>query len=166
MKCTIKEAEILLRNGYVVGVPTDTVYGFAALEGYEAKIYHLKGRNRKKKLITMLANMDDLNVTNKLKKEFIKNWPGKVTYVFEEEQELKSYRIPKEANLLLLLKESNLKILTTSANKSGDEPCLSAEEFERRFPKVPLLEEPIKVIKGKQPSKIFVYNRGIKIRIR
>ncbi len=166
MKCTIKEAEVLLKKGYVIGIPTDTVYGFAALEGFEAKIYHLKGRNRKKKLITMLANMDTLNVNDKLKKEFIKNWPGKVTYIFEEENQLKSYRIPKEDNLLVLLKHSKLKILTTSANKSGDEPCLSAEEFERRFPNIPLLEEMINVKKGKQPSKIFVYNHGIKIRIR
>ncbi len=166
MRCNIKEAIILLNQGYVIGIPTDTVYGFAVKEEYAHKIYDLKGRNRKKKLITMLANSSELNVKNELRKEFAMNWPGQVTYIFEENEELKSYRIPSEPNLLGLLKESGMKILTTSANYSGDEPALSAEEFESRFSNIPLLEEKIAYQKGLTPSKIFVCSRKNKIKIR
>ncbi len=166
MRCNIREAIILLNQGYVIGVPTDTVYGFAVLDKYAHKIYDLKGRNRKKKLITMLANGSELNVNKHIKKEMLINWPGKVTYIFEENAELKSYRIPSEPNLLNLLRESKLRILTTSANYSGDEPALSAEEFERRFKNIPLLEEKIAYEKGLTPSKIYLCSRTNKIKIR
>ncbi len=166
MRCNIKEAMILLDHGYVIGIPTDTVYGLAVLKGHAHKIYDIKGRNRKKKLITMLADSSVLDVNKMLKKEFALNWPGKVTYVFEEAGELKSYRIPSEPNLLELLKQSGYQILTTSANLSGDEPALNREEFEAKFPTIPLLEEKIYYQKGKTPSKIYVCNRQRKIKIR
>lgn len=166
MRCSEKEAIILLKKGYVIGIPTDTIYGFAALEEYEHKIYQKKGRNPKKKLITMLSENVKFNIDRKLKWEMIKNWPGKVTYVFEEHGKLTSYRIPDEKNVTTMLANSGLRIKTTSANKSGDEPCLSREEFYRRFPDVPLLDEVQTSEKTLSPSKIYVYNRGKKIRIR
>lgn len=166
MKCNIKEAIILLEKGYVIGIPTDTVYGFAVLEKYAYKIYDLKGRNRKKKLITMLASHEQLDVNKRIKKEFETNWPGKVTYIFEEKGELKSYRIPQEPNLFKLLEESGMNLLTTSANYSGEEPALSASEFEMRFRNIPLLEEKVKFTKGLTPSKIYICSRTTKIKIR
>lgn len=166
MICNIREAEILLKKGQVIGVPTDTVYGLASLEEYEYKIYQIKGRNRKKKLITMLSNEEELKVDNKLRKEFTKNWPGKVTYIFEEFGRLISYRKPNEPNLQRLLSRENIRLKTTSANISGNEPCLTKEEFEETFPSIPLLEEKIKCEKGNQPSKIIVYNRSKKFKIR
>lgn len=166
MRCNITDAIILLEQGYVIGIPTDTVYGFAVLEQYAHKIYDLKGRNRKKKLITMLADSGQLDVNRSIRKEFAKNWPGKVTYIFEENNELKSYRIPSEPNLLKLLEVSGMKILTTSANYSGDEPALSAEEFESRFSNIPLLEEKVSFTKGLSPSQIYICSRKTKVKIR
>ncbi len=166
MKCNIKQAIILLKKGYVIGIPTDTVYGLAVLEAFEHKIYALKGRNRNKKLITMIANSETLPVDAKLKREFVKNWPGKVTYVFEEEGKLNSYRKTSEPNVQKLLHESKLRIKTTSANKSGEPACLNREDFMKVFPKVPLLEERFISPKGNVPSKIIVYNRTKMIRIR
>ncbi len=166
MVCNEKEAIILLKKGYVIGIPTDTVYGLAVLEPYAYKIYQLKGRNRQKKLITMIGDNVEFMVDQKLKQEFKKNWPGKVTYVFEESGQLNSYRKPNELNVLSLLNRSDLKIKTTSANISGTSPCLTREEFHRVFPTIPLLEEVVFTPKGNSPSKIIVYNRTKKIRIR
>ncbi len=166
MVCNEKEAIILLKKGYVIGIPTDTVYGLAVLESYAYKIYQLKGRSRQKKLITMIGDNVKFKVDQKLKQEFKKNWPGKVTYVFEEEGQLNSYRKPNEPNVLSLLNKSNLKIKTTSANISGTSPCLTREEFYQVFPEIPLLEEVVFTRKANSPSKIIVYNRTKKIRIR
>ncbi len=166
MICNIKEAAVLLKQGYVIGIPTDTVYGLASLVENEHKIYRIKGRSRTKKLITMLANSETLDVDQKLMREFVKNWPGKVTYIFEENGKLNSYRKPDEPNVQRLLSKSGLRIKTTSANISGNPPCLTREEFEQTFPNIPLLKEEIKCEKGNEPSKIIVYNRKKKIRIR
>ncbi len=161
-----KDAIALLKKGHVIGIPTDTVYGFAVLEEFEYKIYNLKGRDKNKKLITMVGTEYMFNVAKYIKKDMLRFWPGQVTIIFEENGILNSYRIPNETNVIRMLNHSGLKIKTTSANKSGMPPCLTAEEFEQRFKNVPLLAEVSKVSKSKNPSKIFVYNRNKKIRIR
>lgn len=155
----VKTAKVLLDLGYVIGIPTDTVYGFCAKPEYAYKLYNLKGRSKSKKLITMVDSFKNKRVKRSLKSEMIIKWPGNTTFIFEEDCKLNSYRIPNEPNLLELLKHTGY-VVTSSANYSGDEPCLSSEEFESRFSNIPLLCEKQKIKKSENPSTILLYNRG------
>lgn len=160
MVVSLKECSVLLKAGYVVGVPTDTVYGLASIDKYSYKIYNIKGRNKNKKLITMINDKNIFShIDKKLYKKMIEKWPGNTTVIFEEFGKLNSYRIPNEENLLNLLSLTG-PLVTTSANSSGKAPCLTKEEFLQTFPNIPLLEEKQKTKKLSKPSDILLYNRG------
>ncbi|MGL4588674.1 MAG: L-threonylcarbamoyladenylate synthase [Mycoplasmatales bacterium] len=161
-----KEAVALLKAGYVVGIPTDTVYGFAVLEQHKLAVYKLKKRKLAKKLITFVSEQTYFEgINDSLKALMYKSWPGAVTIIFEVNEELTSYRVPKRIEVLNLLKKTG-PLLTTSANISGTNACLSASEFEKRFPEVPLLKHNQKISNLRTPSKILVYNRRKTFRIR
>ena len=159
MVIKLNEAIEKLEAGQVVGVPTDTVYGFACLDFAIDKIYELKGRGRDKKIIRMVSKKEMLNVRDQdLLKLMNEVWPGQTTLIFDYEGSMESFRIPKEENLLNLLSEVKKQLYVTSANESGETACLTKEEFEIRFPNVPLLEEVLECSKSNTPSKILLYN--------
>lgn len=162
-----KEAIILLKKGNVVGIPTDTVYGFAALEKYQYKIYQLKKRHHHKPLITMVSDINRIaKVDLKLKRMMIKNWPGKVTFIFQINNSFKSYRIPNQGDVLSLLKTANLTIKTSSANISGQQPITNEKQFVENFPNIACLKNNQKLNISCVPSEIFVYNKGSLFKIR
>ena len=128
----------VLRNGGVVLIATDTVYGLAALptnaEAVE-KIYALKKRPRNMFLPVMVANMHDLELLgldiNTNARKFFKSdlVPGAITFVlgFKDDtlkpdwlatREEIATRIPDNTLLLSLLKETG-PLLVTSANING-----------------------------------------------
>ncbi|WOO87960.1 Sua5/YciO/YrdC/YwlC family protein [Mollicutes bacterium LVI A0039] len=167
MDLSIEEAIEKLNNGEVIGVPTDTVYGLSSCLDYGEKIYEAKQRSHGKKLITMLHDYKCLEITNPvLKKRMEEVWPGAVTLIFEYNSEMTSFRIPNEPNLLLLLERLGKPIYTTSANISGEDPCLSREEFKQKFPNIGLLKEDIDSLKSAVPSEIYVFNNNQFERIR
>ncbi len=155
-----------LKKGNVVGIPTDTVYGFAVLKPYAYKIYDLKNRDRNKKLISFVKRDYNFIVDNNVKEIFSKYWPGNYTFIIKEDGQLVSYRIPNEPNVLELLDTLDDVLLTTSANLSGDTPVYSSDEFEQRFPDIALLKEEIVIDKSNEPSEIYILEDGKKIKIR
>lgn len=99
----INTAAKILRNGGLVGIPTETVYGLAAnaLNGEAvAKIFKAKGRPMDNPLIVHIANFSDIEKYNlvdeipqlayKLAKAF---WPGPLTIIMK-----KSSVIPNEVS--------------------------------------------------------------------
>lgn len=57
-------AAAALKGGHVVAVPTDTVYGIAALaQSTEAvrKLYDIKGRNFEKPIAISVGNIEDVH---------------------------------------------------------------------------------------------------------
>ncbi len=164
-----KESEIIkaLKDGEVVGIPTDTVYGFAVLSEFSNKVYDLKKRPLNKKLISFIPSVDFVGEVDDLSNDDIsalasKYWPGPNTLIFNKGGELTSFRIPNEKNILSLLDSLGDIMLTTSANISGEETCLSKEDFEKRFPNVKLLEEKFVSKKQNKASNIYVItNDGI-----
>ena len=137
---TSKTNEIVqtLRNGGVVLIATDTVYGLAALPTDEKaveKIYSLKARPRNMNLPIMVANMHDLELLgldiNPIARKLFESdlVPGAITFVLGfKDDSLKPYwlktreeiatRIPDNELLLSVLKETG-PLLVTSANKHG-----------------------------------------------
>ncbi len=167
MDISINQAIELLENGQVIGVPTDTIYGISSLINFGDKIYEVKRRDRTKKLVTMISDVSQINVTDKVLLDKMKEvWPGAVTLIFEYEGEMTSFRIPDEPNLIELIDRLGKPIYTTSANISGEDPCLDRKQFKDVFPNIGLLEEKVEGPRSSVPSEIYVYKKGKFERIR
>ena len=134
----ITRAARILRDGGLVAVPTETVYGLAARADNDeavSRIYSAKGRPDFNPLIVHVASLelarklaDFSNVAEKLAAE---HWPGPLTLVLPRRQdaglaeavtaglETVAIRMPSHAVMRALLEESGLPIAAPSANRSG-----------------------------------------------
>ncbi|MEG2720564.1 MAG: L-threonylcarbamoyladenylate synthase, partial [Oscillospiraceae bacterium] len=96
-----KKAGELLRNGEVVGMPTETVYGLAAnalSSDAAAKIFKAKGRPQDNPLIVHISEFNEIydlvkEVPKNAKKLAENFWPGPLTMIME-----KSSLIPIEVS--------------------------------------------------------------------
>ncbi|HAE38208.1 MAG TPA: threonylcarbamoyl-AMP synthase [Candidatus Riflebacteria bacterium] len=139
-----------LDHGAVVIIPTDTLYGFAVaahLPAAVARIYEIKNRDARKPLILFLDQIEQLpqsgfNLTSELEQNLQQYWPGALTAILHkpDHKDLSAFtfekigvRIPAHAQLQQLLAGYGHKLLTTSANRSGEpsdcDPACLAEEF-------------------------------------
>ena len=133
----IKSACEILKNGGVVGIPTETVYGLAA-NAYDseaiAKIFTAKGRPQDNPLI---VHISDTNMLYDLAAEIPKTalalaerfWPGPLTMVFKKTEKVPSavsagldtvaVRMPSNKTARSIIEESGLPLAAPSANISG-----------------------------------------------
>lgn len=137
----------ILKNGGVIAVPTDTIYGLAALVSKEQavrRIYEIKGRSFTKPLAMSVGCVDDIFTWSKptLTKEQLSTGdllPGPVTLMFERQSTLPLYfnpdvmnvaiRIPKCQFMIELAQRLNEPIALTSANISNEPSTISIDEF-------------------------------------
>ena len=143
-----------MKNGAVAVIPTDTLYGFAvSYNSKEAieKVYTIKNRDTRKPLILFVNSVNELDnlglkTTDEYKSKIKANWPGGLTAVLNRPSEGKlsdfnfptiGVRAPNHKNLLNLLDYLPIKLLTTSANRSGapsdTNPDVIAKEFEKEI---------------------------------
>jgi L-threonylcarbamoyladenylate synthase len=142
----IKRALELLRAGEVIGFPTETVYGLAALASNQAavrRIYELKGRSFSQPLVLMVADAEAVEgwalVDDRARAFMGRWWPGPLTLVLPAAPGLRpplvagrprtlGVRIPDYAPALALLRAAGTGLATTSANLSGQPPAQTALE--------------------------------------
>ena len=152
VKCNeegIKIALEAIKNGSIVVIPTDTVYGIGCDPyNHEAvkTIYKIKGREKTKLLpvlgyskeeIEKIAFFDELS--EKIANKF---WPGGVTLILKiKKREIANslnledkiaVRVPNHSCLLALLKECKL-LVGTSANLSGFPPFKDSSEISSKI---------------------------------
>lgn len=125
----------LLRNGEVVAIPTETVYGLGANaldENGVKKIYQAKGRPSDNPLIVHVADfemIERLAYVNDRAKIVMQNFmPGAVTMVLKKKDIVPScvtggldtvgIRMPANEVALRLIKESGVPVCAPSANTS------------------------------------------------
>jgi len=134
-----------LGSGRPVVIPTDTVYGIAALPGVPGAtdaVFAAKGRPADKPLPVLAAKLEDLDgicelgpTTRRLARAF---WPGPLTLVVPRAPALRwklgptteptmAVRIPDCDVALRLLARSG-PLAVTSANRSGDQPATTVAE--------------------------------------
>lgn len=135
----ISRAAEILRNGGLVAVPTETVYGLAG-NGLDPaaveKIYEVKGRPEQKPLSLMVPGKEAIaeyceDVPPGAYVLAEKFWPGPLTIVLKAKSHIPSIvlagghtvglRCPDQADTLALLKECALPLAAPSANPSGAE---------------------------------------------
>ena len=135
---TIGEATVRLRDGGLVAVPTETVYGLAADStnaSAVAEIYRTKGRPDFNPLIVHVPDLDAARKLGKfddLATKFAGTlWPGPLTLVVPKSENCPvaaavtagldtiALRCPAHPVMRELLKESGLFLAAPSANRSG-----------------------------------------------
>lgn len=141
-------AAAALRRGEVIGFPTDTVYGLAALAsapGSRAAISAIKGRSHTQPLILMCASIEEVRsfaeLPPKAKELAERFWPGPLTLILASLPGRQSLgggatvgvRIPAHALALQLLVKSG-PLATTSANRHGLAPVSGAVEALAELP--------------------------------
>ncbi len=145
-----------LREGKVLVLPTDTVYGLITnAQNQEAvkKIFKIKGRKFQKTLPIFVRDIKmakELVFIDKKQEKFLRKvWPGKVTAVLKikpgaeklfkigivSSEKKIGLRIPKYKLIGLLLKKLNFPVTGTSANISGQSPSTKIKEVISQFEK-------------------------------
>ena len=135
MRVNLDEAVARLRNGEVVAIPTETVYGLAADASNDAalrQVYAIKQRPADNPLIVHIADADQVPdwaaefppLAQKLAQAF---WPGPFTLVLPAKESVSkivrgnqptvALRVPNHPVAMQLLKESGLALAAPSANK-------------------------------------------------
>lgn len=134
-----------LRQGQVLGMPTDTFYGLAAdpvnLRAVE-RIYEIKSRSRHKPLSLLVESVDqavDLsrNVPQVFHELARKYWPGPLTMIVKASSRLPlkvtantgnvALRVPAAAIPVAIIREIGFPVTATSANLLGSAECTTAE---------------------------------------
>ncbi len=138
---TLSQAALSLKNGALVVLPTETVYGLGADASNEkavARIYEVKGRPQDHPLILHIASMNDSthwaeeisDYAIALARAF---WPGPMTLIFKRSENAKDFvtggqntvglRVPDHTLALGLLQECKKigvhAIAAPSANRFG-----------------------------------------------
>ncbi|XP_054716958.1 threonylcarbamoyl-AMP synthase-like [Uloborus diversus] len=151
----VRNAANVLRDGKVIAVPSDTVYGIAALAQCDSavkSIYEIKGRDTKKPLAICVGDVEDIPNWGKISfpKSILKDLlPGPVTVVMERKSSLNpklnpgvslvGIRIPKCNFLQSLASHFDEPLALTSANISSMESSLSVMEFKHLWPEIDLI---------------------------
>ena len=141
----LAEAAEILRNGGLVAIPTETVYGLGANALDESackKIYEAKGRPSDNPLIAHISCMDELSalvseIPEAGRKLAEKYWPGPLTMVFPKKEivpygttgglETVAIRMPSDPVANRLIKLAGVPVAAPSANTSGRPSPTKAE---------------------------------------
>ena len=90
---TIKKAAKSIKEGRIIILPTDTVYGFVADATNKKaveKLFKIKKRKKEKPIPIFVKNIEmakKLVLIDKEQEKFLKKvWPGKVTVVLERKK--------------------------------------------------------------------------------
>lgn len=138
MKClksdkdSLEKVAALLKEGKVLILPTDTVYGFSGIiEKTDSLIRKIKGRGEDKPFIVLISNPKEIeNITaEKIPETLEKFWPGPLTVIVKEKNNpLKTVavRCPGDEWLRNVISECGRPIYSTSVNRSG-KPVLTKE---------------------------------------
>lgn len=163
LKNSFLKAALLLKEGAVGVILTDTLYGIcgSALNKKTVnKIYRLRKRNPKKPMIILISSLKDLKHFGIKLNSFQKNiltkiWPSRISVILKCESKkffylhrgLKTlaFRLPKDKELIKILEISG-PLVAPSANLEGEKPAETINEARKYF-----------------LDKVFYYNKGKRV---
>jgi L-threonylcarbamoyladenylate synthase len=174
----IQRAADYLLQGEVVAIPTETVYGLAALAEDEQavfRIFAIKGRDANKALPLQVAGIQQMkplvkHIPDAIMRLLQTFWPGPLTVLLEKTDAISdtvtagsayaAFRIPNHPMALELLQLIGKPLAVTSANLSGGQSLFSAEDvFKLLKGKIPYVLDG-GTCKLKKESTIVGYNDG------
>ena len=122
----IGEIAALLLDGGVVLMPTDTIYGLHGLPKTSPRIAEIKGRDEAKRFVTIAASADQLGID--VPDALRSIWPAPLTAILRSSTSTIAVRVPDLAWLRTLLEQTG-PLISTSANKSGEQPISDPSEL-------------------------------------
>ena len=154
----LEESAQLIRNGEVVSIPTETVYGLAANaldEDAVRKIFVAKGRPSDNPLIVHIAKFEDLEplvaeIPEKVKIMAEKFWPAALTMIMKKSDKISNVvsgnlntvaiRMPKSDYARAIIEACGLPLAAPSANLSGSpSPTNAKYVFDDMNGRIPLI---------------------------
>ena len=157
-KRALEESSKLLKNGEVVGIPTETVYGLAANafdEDAVKKIFVAKGRPSDNPLIVHVAKFEDLSPLVKEIPEKVRImaehfWPDALTMIMKKSDRISNVvsgnldtvavRMPKSDYARAIIESCGLPLAAPSANLSGSpSPTNAKYVFDDMNGRIPLI---------------------------
>jgi L-threonylcarbamoyladenylate synthase len=132
----------VIEDGGLVAFPTETVYGIAVNLRDEAavrRLYQAKGRAEEKPLTVHLGSPEAIadivkEVPRPAQKLIARFWPGPLTIVMPDRHGRPTgFRVPDLPLAQELLRLTRCRVGATSANPSGGEAAVSAEEVMEHF---------------------------------
>lgn len=148
---TIEQAAQVLRNGGVIAYPTEAVYGLGC-DPFDhdavGRVLELKGRPESAGLIlisgTFSAFDDFVGPVESTELERVKGtWPGPVTWLFPKSAQVPGWISGDHDTVALRVTDHPVcgrlcaafggAIVSTSANRSGEEPARSKAQVEAYF---------------------------------
>lgn len=143
-------------NNEIIIFPTDTVFGIgcnATNTTTIEKIYTLKGREKTKTLLLNFPNIESVEkfATLTITEKFLLKTFGDLTLIVKAKENTTlspltiqnneiGIRIPNNKTLQQILTKVDTPLISTSCNKSGNSPCLTAENANNIFPQTPILQ--------------------------
>ena len=140
-----------LKEGKIVILPTDTVYGFSGIVDLKGsrlyrtdeKIRAIKGRSESKPFICLLSDVSELEkyTSDVIPKKILSAWPGALTAIvrIKSTSELASmpetvaFRIPGDEWLRKIIARCDAPIYSTSVNRSGKSVLSHIADIEAEF---------------------------------
>jgi L-threonylcarbamoyladenylate synthase len=149
----LREAVRLLRDGWVVAFPTDTLYGLAVDPRNAVavrRLYELKGRAETSALTLIAADVSQAEqcaVLNRIARALADAWwPGPLTIVAPATSAVApavlaggttvGVRVPNHAIARALVRTFDFCVTATSANRSGEPPAVTATDVLAALPDV------------------------------
>lgn len=150
---SIQLAAKYLKEGKIVILPTDTVYGFSGIVDNQSnfksdeRIRQIKGRAENKPLIQLIANPEDIYLftNDKIPQKLLEKWPGSLTIIVHTKEDAPlsahaklptiAFRCPGDEWIRKIIKECECPIYSTSVNRSGQKVLDTAQEIEEEFSK-------------------------------
>ena len=123
----IDEIAATFKDGGVILMPTDTVYGLHAIAASDgvARIANLKNRDESKRFVTIAASIDQVRAMGLHVPDVLRDiWPAALTAILQgggEPPQSTAIRVPDLAWLRSLLDRTG-PLISTSANRSGEPP--------------------------------------------
>ncbi len=130
----VAQAARLLRQGSLVVLPTDTVYGVAAdptVPGALERLYEAKTRDRGKPIPFLVADIAEVARAGaamgwRARRLARRYWPGPLTLVLRTGEAYEGFRVPNHPVTLAVLRAVGGILRVTSANRSGEAAACDA----------------------------------------
>jgi len=170
-----KKAAMLLKEGAIGVIPTDTLYGICTScfsKKSVEKVYKLKKRDPKKPCIILISSLQDLakfeiKLTKKQKEILRKIWPARISVVLKcpslkfsylhRGSKTLAFRLPKKKFILNILEISG-PLIAPSANLETKPPATTIYEARKYFKDTVFYLDGGKIEEG--PSTLIDLTKG------
>lgn len=136
---SIKKCTELLKNGEVLVLPTDTVYGFSGIVGKtDSKIRKIKGRAETKPFIQLISSASDISsiTDDQIPEKLLSIWPGPLTIIVHSKEDPSvtvAVRCPGDPWLRQVIAAVGAPLYSTSVNRSGSPVLQKVSEIKDEF---------------------------------